>query len=509
MAGGLDEPALHAAGMVKAFGPTQALRGCSLDLRRGEVHVLMGENGSGKSTLVKILSGVHRPDLGLITLSGRDLPYLGSPREAIAAGVSTVFQEILVVGQQSVLANVWLGSDGILRRRQSMQERRSRAQEAIAQLIDPPDLDAPIERLSLNDRQAICISRALVSDPRVLILDEATSALDVTTRDNLFAILERLRTQGVAILLISHRMDEVEEVADRITVMRSGEWVATRMRGRVTSRELVQLMTGVEHTTEDAAATEQRRTPAAGTVALRAAGVKLHEAARPIDVEFRAGEIVGLAGLEGHGQDRFLQVLAGVQPHAGSVLRVTRGGEHELRSRADAHSAGVAYVPRDRREESLLGTRSILDNFGIATTRADRRGGLVRQSAVQRRFEGYAERLKIIAGRRTNAITSLSGGNQQKVIIARWMATQPSVLLLNDPTRGVDMGAKRDIYKILTDAAADGLAVVMLSTELIELVELMDRVMVFREDELFRELPRDELTRTRLVAGYFGREDDQ
>ena len=196
MAGGLHEPALRAAGMVKAFGPTQALRDCSLDLHRGEVHVLMGENGSGKSTLVKILSGVHRPDVGLITLSGRDHPYLGSPREAIAAGVSTVFQEILVVGQQSVLANVWLGSDGILRRRQSMQERSRRAQEAIAQLIDPPDLDAPIESLSLNDRQAICISRALVSDPRVLILDEATSALDVTTRDNLFAILERLRRRA-------------------------------------------------------------------------------------------------------------------------------------------------------------------------------------------------------------------------------------------------------------------------------------------------------------------------
>jgi ABC-type sugar transport system ATPase subunit len=500
------ETVLRAEGIAKAFGATKALRDCSLDVRAGEVHVLMGENGSGKSTLVKILSGVHRPDAGSITISGTRHRHLAAPREAMAAGIATVFQEILVVGQQTVLANVWLGSDGLVRRRRPPEERRARASAGIAELIDLPGLDAPIGELNLNDRQAICIARALVSEPRLLILDEATSALDVTTRDNLFAILRRLRKQGVAILMISHRMDEVEELADRITVMRSGERVATVGRGEATARELVRMMTGVDHAPQARAAQAAGR--AAQPVAIRASAVRLTPEAQPLDAEFRGGEIVGIAGLEGHGQDVFLQVLAGVRPAGGRVLCASGDDERELRSRIDAMRAGVGYVPRDRRDESLLETRSIVDNFGIASVRADRRAGLVHRGSLHERFEGYARRLRITAGRRTNLITSLSGGNQQKVVIARWMARHPRVLLLNDPTRGVDMGAKMDIYRILREAADEGVAVIMLSTELIELVELMDRVLVFRENELSRELGRHELTRTRLVASYFGKEHE-
>ena len=500
-----DDVVLRVASLAKAFGATQALRDCSLELRRGEVLAIMGENGSGKSTLVKILSGVHRPDGGTIEIVGQEHKFLHSPRAAQTAGIATVFQEILVVGQQPVLTNIWLGRDGLLRRRVSFEARRERAAELLGEMIETPRFDVAAGQLPLSDRQAICIARALVRDPKILILDEATSALDVATRDRLFRVLQRLRAAGASILFISHRMDEVEEIADRITVMRSGDTVATLARGEATTRKLVELMTGVKDAAEEMRPAASAQSRVREHVLVRAAGVRLQESARPIDFEIRAGELVGVAGLEGHGQDEFLRVLAGVQPFEGEVTCHAGGQPRGLRSPADALDSGIAYVPKDRRGESIFESRSILDNFQITTLPADRRAGLLRRSLTERRFDGFVDLLNIRSGHRTNPITSLSGGNQQKVVIARWLARSPKILILNDPTRGVDIGSKNDIYRVLTDAAAEGMAVVMLSTEVIELVELMDRVLVFRESELFCELARAELTRARLVASYFGR----
>jgi ABC-type sugar transport system ATPase subunit len=500
------EVVLRVQHLAKAFGPTQALRDLSLELRRGEVLSVMGENASGKSTLVKILSGVHRPDAGTIEFGGRPLPPLHSPRQAQAVGIATVFQEILVVPQQPVLTNIWLGSDGLLRHRLPLEQRRARGHTALAELIDNPELQAPVGTMPLSDRQAVCLARALVREPQVLILDEATSTLDVATRDRLFHVIRRLRAAGTGILFISHRMEEVEEIADRVTIVRSGEDVATLQRGEADARRMVALMTGTKEARQVLRQVPDAAARVRDEVVLRVSGVRLHRQAAPIEAEIRAGELLGVAGLEGHGQDRFLRVLAGVPPVAGEVAYLTDGQAKTLRSPADALASGIAYVPKDRRGEGIFETRSILDNFQVATLETDRKLGLLRRSMTERRFDRYAELMRIKTGHRSNAITSLSGGTQQKVLIARWLATDPRVLLLNDPTRGVDMGTKSDIYEVLTDAASRGIAVVMLSTEVGELVELMDRVLVFREGELHRELNRGQFSHARLVASYFGRD---
>jgi ABC-type sugar transport system ATPase subunit/ribose/xylose/arabinose/galactoside ABC-type transport system permease subunit len=462
-------------GVTKSFGPTVALRDCSLELAAGTVHALMGENGSGKSTLVKILSGVHRADGGLVRIASVPLR-ARSPRAAAAAGVATVFQEVQCVPGQSVFDNLWLGTDGILRRGGTpAADRRARAEAVLTSLLgECPDLSAPAGALSLSERQAVAICRALLRQPRVLILDEATSALDVATRDRLFAVVRNLTEAGGAVLFISHRMDEVTEIADRVTVLRSGESVATLDAADAKIGRLVELMTGGEHLVQEAArAFDNAATEGAsfGDVVLAGHGLNL-----------RAGEIVGLAGLEGQGQDDYLRSLRG---------------------------AGAAYVPRDRREESIFPPLSVRENFTAATLGEDTRAGLISARRGAARLAEYVGRLKIRLGRDTDPITTLSGGNQQKVVIARALAGGPRVLLLNDPTRGVDIGAKRDIYALLRELAADGMAIVMLSTEVDEHLELMDRVLVFRDGRPAAQLPRADLTRASIVGAFFGSADQE
>jgi len=499
---------VRVSGLSKAFGATLALRSASFELAAGQVHALVGENGSGKSTLVKILSGVHAPDAGAVEVAGIEGGAPRTPRAAQEHGVVTVFQEVLVAEARSVLDNVWLGVDGLFRARIPRREKRARAGEALAELLGAPlDLDTPVEELSLSDRQACAIVRALLRRPRVLILDEATSALDVATRDRLFRIVGRLSREGAGVVFITHRMDEIREIGDRITVMRSGETVGVLERGAWTPRELVRLMTGSDRMTEQAREDLEAAARRRGELVLRTAGLRLRADGRPIDVAFHAGELVGLAGLDGHGQDEFLEALAGIGAVAGQVVRRDGGREVALRSPAHAASHGVLHVPRERRQ-TLFGWMSIRENFGMPTLARDTRLGWLRPAATRRRLAEYVSRLGIALGRPDDAVTTLSGDNQQKVAIARWLAAGPRVLLLNDPTRGIDVGAKRDLYVLMTRLAGEGLAVVMLSTELDEHVELMDRVLVFREHGLSREIGRASLSRQALLSAFFGQPDE-
>jgi ABC-type sugar transport system ATPase subunit len=496
---------IRVTNVAKSFGATRALRDASFELNPGEVHSLIGENGSGKSTLVKILSGVHAPDRGTIEFDGIEVAAPKNPREARRQGIATVFQEVLVAEARSVLDNVWLGVDGLFRISVPVSEKRARATEMLTELLGKPlDLDTIVEDLSLSDRQACSVVRALVRDPKVLILDEATSALDVATRDRLFEIVRRLTGRGVGVIFITHRLDEINELGDRVTVMRSGTTVGTLARGSWNSRELVHLMTGADGLVEHARQESKPRAERRGDVVISATALQLRPDRPAFDVSVRAGELVGVAGLEGHGQDLFLKALRGAGAFGGTVAAHRSGGsEVAVATPRQAAAEGIAFVPRERRQ-ALFSWMSIRENFAMPTLKRDSRFGWLSLPATRRRFGDWAKRMELVFGRESDAITTLSGGNQQKVLVARWLDAGPRVLLLNDPTRGIDIGAKSDFYSLLAKLVDEGLAVVMLSSELDEHVDLMDRVLVFREHALFREIDRSSLSRAELVASFFG-----
>jgi ABC-type sugar transport system ATPase subunit len=494
--------------MAKSFGATRALTDGSLAIAPGEIVALMGENGSGKSTLVKTLSGVLRPDSGEIRLNGRPLSP-ANPRAALRAGIVTVFQEILVAPDLSVVDNLWLGSGSPLATRKNESARRAEAERILAVLSpDPPALDARVGELDLMQQQVCVIARGLLRQPRLLILDEVTSTLDVTIRDRFFAELRRLCAAGAGALFISHRMDEVLSLADRFVALRSGATVGTLDRSEATAERLVRLISGEE------AAKERIRAPRAsaadGRPVLEAAGVKVQAGADPVDLTVGRGEIIGLAGLEGHGQDEFLRILAGLRPPESGEVRVVppNGGKAvALRSYRQAVGLGMAYVPRDRKAEGIADVLSSLDNFSVPTLRRDSRAGVIRYGTTAKRFRDFGRTVNLEPAPRT-AVGRLSGGNQQKVIIARWLATEPGVLLLNDPTRGVDLKTKHELYDLFERLAEEGMTIVMLSTEVEEHVNLMDRILVFHSGSCTSELTHEEADRESLVSAYFGQRRD-
>jgi ABC-type sugar transport system ATPase subunit len=496
-------PVLEADALSKSFGATRALVDGTLTVPAGHVVALLGENGSGKSTLVKILSGVLRPDSGTVLVEGAAAK-LKTPQTALRAGIVTVFQEILVAPHRTVLQNLWLGNGPARETRKLDCERRKRA-SAVLETLASEDirLDDTVERLDLMQQQVCVIARALLREPRLLILDESTSTLDITRRDALFASLKARCADGMAALFISHRMDEVLAVADGFVALRSGSVVGTRSRGNADAADLIRLISG-EVATRDAAGHTATSRTVSDRIVVQARAAVLRPGSGAFDLSVRAGDIVGLAGLEGHGQDEFLRALAGLHRLAGGeLLAAGQGDLAPVSNYRRSVACGVVYVPRDRKVEGMADVLPILDNYGLPTLPHDAVFGLVRSGHTRRRFRRDAGTVNFTPGKQ-QSMGRLSGGNQQKVIIARWLAAQPGLILLNDPTRGVDLKTKHELYDLFRNLAAGGAAVVMLSSEVDELVHLMDRVLVFHDGSVSADLPHDEVTSQALVAAYFG-----
>jgi ribose transport system ATP-binding protein len=495
---------LEIAEASKAFGDTQALDAVDLVARGGEIHAIVGENGSGKSTLVKLVGGILAVDSGTVTIAGEPVRR-PSPRRMADRGVAVVYQEVLTVGSGPIVDNVYLGEDGLLRASLDRGTKATRAKELLERLCERPiDPYAEVEGQPLSVRQWITVARALVRDPKILILDESTAALDLADAARLVAELERLKEDGVCVLLVTHRLAELQRLADRATVLRDGRAVGTLERVELTEQRLVALMTGEALATLNEVGEERRKTEA-GRVTVQVTDMELRDGADRFSATFRAGEVVGLAGLDGEGQSAFVRVLAGIdEAAAGTVAAIAEdGSDAEIASEKDAARNGIVYVPGDRKAEGILPNQTILENFGLPSYGDHAHAGLISRRSVRRSLKREAGPLRLDESRAGDMITSLSGGNQQKVIIARWLARRPRVILLNDPTRGVDMVTKKDLYVTLRDLAAEGATVVFLSTEVEELTALCDRILIFRGQTLVGELA-EESAPDQVVAGMFG-----
>ncbi|MEM0947463.1 MAG: sugar ABC transporter ATP-binding protein [Pseudomonadota bacterium] len=492
-------------GVTKRYGGVTALDSVDFSCNLGSVHAVLGENGAGKSTLIKIMSGVVQPDEGEIRLDGNPVTF-SDPAAANAAGIVCIFQELSLLSDLSVADNISIADPprrfGLI----DQKQQRKRAEELLAR-IGCEDVN-PLSRvrdLPLSRRQMVEIAKALAKDPTVLILDEATSALTAADVDTVFDILRRLRAEGISILTISHRMHEIEAIADMCSVFRNGQHIETFAQGTRSEGEIVQMMIGREIT---AHFPPKPPAPEAAKPMLELQQYSWGDRLKSIDLSVGAGEIVGLGGLDGQGQKELLLGLFGVLKGTSGKV-VVQGKEVSIRTPRDAKKSGIdlALIPEDRKTEGLLLPMSVADNLTIASLSRLSRGGLVNPEALSAAVEDGIRRMQIKIGSETDAVSTLSGGNQQKVVIAKWLMTDPKIILLNDPTRGIDVGTKQEIYRLLRSLAEQGAAIILYSTDYEELIGCCDRVTVMYDGAVVRELEGEEITERNIIASALNMEE--
>jgi ABC-type sugar transport system ATPase subunit len=492
---------LEARGISKSFPGVKALDDVHLTLRRGRLTALLGENGAGKSTLMNIVAGVIPPDAGILRLAGQEVRFTRT-REARDAGIAMIFQELNLIPHLTVAENIFLGCEPLTRLGLlDSATMNRRAADLLIQLDLDVSPEAPVDSLRVGEQQVVEIARALSGDARIIIMDEPTSALSGHEIEVLHNLILDLKRRGVALAYITHKLEELDGIADDATVMRDGRVVGEAPFQDLTRDQVVRWMIGREMNDLHA-----RRPAALGDEALRVIGISLRHPERPADWLLRdisftihRGETLGLFGLMGAGRTELLETLFGLHPDAAEGEIRVAGREARIASPADAIAQGLALAPEDRKREGLVLEMSVGENTSLASLRQVTRFGCVNDRVERQHVQRFLERFRVRTPSLTQCIRNLSGGNQQKVILGKWLATRPKVLLLDEPTRGIDVNAKREIYELLNELTADGLAVMVVSSELPEILAIADRIVVLCEGRQTAEFSRAEATAERVM----------
>jgi galactofuranose transport system ATP-binding protein len=498
-------PVLETVGVRKTFGGVHALEGVDLSLSEGEIHALVGENGAGKSTLIKVLTGVYTPDDGEVRFAGSTV-HFRRPSDAQHAGISTIYQEVNLVPLLSVARNIFLGREprnriGLV----DVPEMNRRARDLVDRLGIEIDVSVELGRLGLGAQQMVALARAVSVDSRVVIMDEPTSSLEAKEVATLFEVARNLRDRGVGLIFVSHRLDELWELCDRVTILRDGQKVHTGTMADLSRLSLVSHMLGrdmqevaEEGMTEFGESHLQSQEPV-----LVVDGIAVRNRLNDVGLDVRPGEVLGLAGLLGSGRSETVKAIYGaMQTRSGTVT--VAGKRVKGNSVPHALRSGIALLSEDRKAEGIIPDLSVRDNIALAVLPRLSRGGIVDESRVDGLVDTFMKRLHIKASSPDQKVRELSGGNQQKVLIARWLCTEPDVFLLDEPTRGIDVGAKSEVQSLIDELAGQGLAVVLISSEMEELVEGADRIVVLHDGEVQSELAGDSVTSPALLQALAG-----
>ncbi|MFE9960297.1 sugar ABC transporter ATP-binding protein [Micromonospora sp. NPDC005299] len=490
---------IEAGGVVRDFPGTRALDHISFTLRRGEVHAILGENGAGKSTLVKVLCGIDRPDAGVLRLHGTPVRF-SSPRDAERAGIGAVHQEANLVPQMSVARNLFLGREprhrlGLI----NVARMNARARDVMADCGLRIDVRQPLEAFDAGIQQLVAVARAIATGTLVIVLDEPTAGLDDEQAERLLSMLDTLRDQGRSIVYVSHRLTEIERICDRATVLRDGRVVHTGPLAGLDRMRLVSLMLGHRVTLGTTTSGGASAVEPADPPILQATGLTRRHVLGGVSINLRPGEVVGLSGLLGAGRSETAKAIAGAMPLDAGQVTVS-GARLRQRSIAGAVRAGVGLLPQNRTTEGIIASLSVRDNIALAALPRLSRAGIVSEARLDRIVETFMRRLRIKATSPHQPVGELSGGNQQKVLLARWLATHPRVLMLDEPTRGIDIGTKSEVQALIDDLAVDGLAVMLISSDLEELVGSCDRVLVLRDGAVAGQLTGPNVSEKNIMA---------